>query len=114
MLTGVVRYLAADEGLLPETFVALSDLRLEPPCPDLLLLPGLGDVAYRMRQEAGWNGAEVRQVREKLADAAAQLRDQMFVAALEGTSETLKRDAEKLDRLRARWFPTVLALYVPF
>lgn len=59
--------------------------------------------ALRLRLNYGWSSEEVSMIRSLISSCASELRRLSGEVLLEGTAETLRRDAERLDRLETRW-----------
>lgn len=59
--------------------------------------------SMRLRLQYGWTVEEVGMIRALISACADELRRMAKDAMLSGTAETLRRDAERLDRLDAHW-----------
>jgi len=67
-----------------------------------LLPTGNAKDIVRLRSHLGWTRTEIEEIVTALNDAFIHLRRQAEEVQ-EGFGETLRRDAEKLERLRDRW-----------
>jgi hypothetical protein len=64
-----------------------------------------GEGVLWLRVSYGWTVEELQQIRSVLRDVALLLRSQVKGVVLSGTAETLRRDADQVDRLIAQWTP---------
>lgn len=69
-----------------------------------LLLPSGGGIGERwFRAQHGWSGEEIARIISLLRLVAATLRAQAAHVVLDGTAETMLRDAERVENFAMGW-----------